>query len=95
MEKIESKIYKCKVAYFFFFFFFKKGDIILLKREQACPADILIIDSKDNNFHIDSFLLNGINTYTPKFPLKATSCILQLFEILKNFKFLKFSTTLI
>lgn len=39
-----------------------------------CPADILIIDTKDDFCQIDSKFVNGMNAFEKKYPVKSTSC---------------------
>lgn len=51
------------------------GDIIYLRKEEVCPADIIILDTseisgKEGICYIDTFLLDGVITYTKK---KASS----------------------
>ena len=51
------------------------GDVIHLKSEEACPADIIILDTnevvmKEAICHIDTYLLNGKTDLTQK---KASS----------------------
>ena len=45
-----------------------------MKRDQICPADILIIDTKDEFCQVDSSIINGKSSFDKKLPLKSTSC---------------------
>jgi len=53
---------------------FKVGDFILLKRNDRCPADIIICESKDKLCQVDSKFVNGESRCSIKNSLNQTSC---------------------
>ncbi|KAL4439344.1 hypothetical protein ABPG74_017007 [Tetrahymena malaccensis] len=45
------------------------GDIIVLKKKDYCPADIVLLDCKDDWCFLDTIEIDGVSQYTIKKPL--------------------------
>ena len=70
----------------------KIGDIIYLRKENVCPADIIILDAseisgKEVFCYIDTSDVDGIITYTKKKASYLTQS--RFFKISKNLKMFK------
>lgn len=58
--------------------FKKLGDILKIETGERSPADIIIIDSYEKNFLVDSDFLDGKSSPSTKRPLKLTCSNLSL-----------------
>jgi magnesium-transporting ATPase (P-type) len=45
------------------------GDILLLKKKAYCPADIVLLDCKDDWCFVDTIEIDGCSQYIIKRPL--------------------------
>ena len=57
-----------------FLFIIKVGDLILLKKNEVCPADMLILDMAENKCYVDTFSVDGKSSYSIKNPMQSTYC---------------------